>query len=73
MLIIFNLVTINLNNISSFECRNNKLIFYIPEIQECWFEFDNPERAKKSYDRIIYAYAKEYRILDLTYHEKEEE
>jgi len=72
MLIRNDSLTINLNNVIGFKFHQQIIIFYLPyldvykEPDEIWLNFKDDKSAKKAFDRIIYAYANEYRTLDLS-------
>lgn len=74
MLIIHETNAVHLKSVTNFYLRDNAIFFWFNylyndgEVSRSEFQFKNEETAKKAFDRIIYAYAKEQRILDLSEH-----
>lgn len=69
MLIILDKEVVNLEKVSDFCILNSDsgiIISFFSGHSIADFSFKDEEAAKKAFDRIIYAYANEYRTLDLS-------
>lgn len=71
MLIIFENHVINLKAATDFFLQKEEIKFYFSFLRDQEYassiiSFETVELAKKAFERIIYAYANEYRTLDLS-------
>ena len=79
MLIRFNDTVVNLNLVSDFNVTGCNINFYFsqtdgekePAVIIC--NFKTNKNAERIFDRIIFSYSQEYKILDLTNYEYDED